>query len=196
VAPTHGALFTGPEALRPYWPEFRYELLDLSRYDPVAIRGAVVTQIVLRALRGVYDPELRAELPSLLALYVEVVSSPTVRELLAVVTKYIAAASGSVVWEDIRQAALGLPKEVGEVVMTAAEELQQEGREEGLLQARAELMAGIELGLELKLGADGLALMPEVTRIEDLATLHAVREAIRTARTVDDVRRVYRRAAA
>ena len=45
-------------------------------------------------------------------------------------------------------------------------------------------------------GADGLALMPEVARIEDLATLRAVRDAVRPARTVDDIRAVYRRAAA
>ncbi len=83
---------------------------------------------------------------------------------------------------------------------TLLDTLIQRGLQQGLQQAaeqtRAEVIEGIKLALELKFGAEGLALMPEVAAIGDLATLRAVRDAIRPARTVDDVRAVYRRAAA
>jgi predicted transposase YdaD len=73
-------------------------------------------------------------------------------------------------------------------VETLLREGRAEGREQGL---REGLLAGIELALELKLGPAGLALMPEIAAIPDTATLNAVRSAIRTAATPDDVRRVY-----
>ncbi|MCI0458307.1 MAG: hypothetical protein L0Z62_15190 [Gemmataceae bacterium] len=54
-----------------------------------------------------------------------------------------------------------------------------------------ELLAGIELGLELKLGAQGLQLMPEIRQITDIEKLRAIRQAIRTATTPDDLRKVW-----
>jgi predicted transposase/invertase (TIGR01784 family) len=43
VATDFAELFNGPEALRPYWPAFRYELFDLTRYSDDEIRGEVFT---------------------------------------------------------------------------------------------------------------------------------------------------------
>jgi hypothetical protein len=54
-----------------------------------------------------------------------------------------------------------------------------------------ELRAGIQLGLELKFGAEGLQLMPEVKEITDVEVLRAVRDAIKPAAGPDDVRRVW-----
>ena len=44
-----------------------------------------------------------------------------------------------------------------------------------------ELLAGIELGLELKFGAAGLQLMREISQLTDVEVLRAVRQAIKTA---------------
>ncbi len=61
-----------------------------------------------------------------------------------------------------------------------------EGLEEGLLKA-------IELGLELKFGSSGLALMPEVRQRQDLAILFAILDAIKSAGSVDDIHRLLSR---
>ena len=79
---------------------------------------------------------------------------------------------------------------------TLLDTLIQQGLQQGAEQTRAEVIEGIKLAPDLKFGVEGLALMPEVAAIGDLATLRAERDAIRPARTVDDVRAVYRRAAA
>jgi hypothetical protein len=56
-----------------------------------------------------------------------------------------------------------------------------------------ELLAGIELALELKFGAEGLELMPEIKQLTDVEVLRAVREAIKPAANADEVRRVWAR---
>ena len=55
------------------------------------------------------------------------------------------------------------------------------------------LLKGIEVALEVKFGADGLKLMPEITELQDIVLLEAVLEAIRTAANPDEVRRVWTR---
>jgi hypothetical protein len=54
-----------------------------------------------------------------------------------------------------------------------------------------ELLAGIELGLDLKFGAAGLQLMAEVKEITDVEVLRAVRQAIKTAASPDELRRIW-----
>jgi hypothetical protein len=54
-----------------------------------------------------------------------------------------------------------------------------------------ELQAGIELGLELKFGAEGLQLMPEINQLTDVELLRAVRQAIMTAASPNELRRIW-----
>jgi hypothetical protein len=60
------------------------------------------------------------------------------------------------------------------------------GRAQGLL-------AGIETCLKLKFGADGLNPMPEIRALEDHETLKSILEAIESAASPDDLRRVWAR---
>lgn len=56
---------------------------------------------------------------------------------------------------------------------------------------REELLPGIALGLELKFGSAGLALMPDIEQLADIPLLRAIRDHIRTASTVEELRRLY-----
>ena len=53
-----------------------------------------------------------------------------------------------------------------------------------------ELLAGIELGLELKFGTEGLRLMQEIKQITDVEVLRTVRQAIKTVASPDELRKV------
>lgn len=64
----------------------------------------------------------------------------------------------------------------------------QEGRQEGV---REGLLAGIELGLEIRFGAEGLALLPEVYRLEDTAVLRALHEGLKANLPLVQWRRIY-----
>jgi hypothetical protein len=57
----------------------------------------------------------------------------------------------------------------------------QQGMQQGLL-------SGIELALELKFGAEGLQLMPEISNIQDVERLKAIAQAIKTVNSLDELR--------
>ncbi len=64
------------------------------------------------------------------------------------------------------------------------QEILNEGR-------REELLSGIELGLELKFGAQGLQLMPEISQITDLDVLKTICEGLRTINSLEEIRQIY-----
>ena len=72
------------------------------------------------------------------------------------------------------------------------QEILNKGRIEGRVEGRREeLLLGIELGLELKFGSEGLQLMPEISQIADVDILRTIREELRIMNTLDEVRHIY-----
>lgn len=68
----------------------------------------------------------------------------------------------------------------------------QQGLEQGLEQGKREgLWRAIRLGLDLKFGAAGLPLLSEIYRIDDIALLESIIDAIRTANNPEELRSVY-----
>jgi predicted transposase/invertase (TIGR01784 family) len=68
IDPTFGALFAVAEPLRPYLPEFRYQLVDLSRLSDEQIQGQIWTRIFQLILKYTFDPRLGERLPAILGL--------------------------------------------------------------------------------------------------------------------------------
>ena len=56
---------------------------------------------------------------------------------------------------------------------------------------RQSLTQGIELSLELRFGEPGLQLMPEIREVKDSEKLEAILQAIKTAATPEDLRRIW-----
>lgn len=54
-----------------------------------------------------------------------------------------------------------------------------------------ELLARIEVGLNIKFGVEGLQLMPELNDITDIEMLRSIRQAISTASSPDELRRLW-----
>lgn len=63
----------------------------------------------------------------------------------------------------------------------------QEGQQEG---RREEMLSGIELGLEIKFGTQGLQLMPEISQISDLNRLKTIQRGILTSNTLEELRQL------
>ncbi|MEA5579963.1 Rpn family recombination-promoting nuclease/putative transposase [Nodularia harveyana UHCC-0300] len=66
-------------------------------------------------------------------------------------------------------------------------EIEQRGVEQG---RREELFLSIEMLLEMKFGNEGLELMPIISQVNDLERLKAFQKAIKTAATVEELRKV------
>jgi predicted transposase YdaD len=64
------------------------------------------------------------------------------------------------------------------------QEILQKGREEGRLQER---LSGIALGLEVKFGAEGLQLMPQISQITDLEQLKIIQRGVLTVKTLNEL---------
>ena len=64
----------------------------------------------------------------------------------------------------------------------------EKGRQEG---ARESLLAGIEVALDLKFAAPGLALMPEIRQIEDVELLRNILAAVKQTRDPEALRQIW-----
>lgn len=56
---------------------------------------------------------------------------------------------------------------------------------------RQGLLEAIELGLELKFGVDALSLMSEVSQIDDIEKLRAIKEGIKTVTSIEELQQIY-----
>ena len=62
------------------------------------------------------------------------------------------------------------------------------GIEKGVRQG---LLEAIELGLELKFGVDTLSLMSEISQIDDIEQLRAIKEGIKTVASIEELQQIY-----
>lgn len=56
---------------------------------------------------------------------------------------------------------------------------------------RQGLLKGIELGLRLKFGSEGLGILPEISSLQDVNLLEAIVSRLETVSTVDELRQIY-----
>jgi hypothetical protein len=131
--------------------------------------------VKLRLLKGLYSRGMDAVDAREWAKYID-----WLLELPAVVNQQV--------WQEVH----AIEKEKQMPFVTSFEKIGYErGLNEGLKEGRCEgLYKAIELGLQLKFAAEGLALMPEVRQKHDLVLLDALYEAIKSAGSVDDIRRL------
>ena len=66
--------------------------------------------------------------------------------------------------------------------------MREESYNQGIQQ---QLLAGIELGLELKFVAAGLALLPEIRKLQDSDVLRAIHEGLKIVTTLEELRGIY-----
>jgi predicted transposase/invertase (TIGR01784 family) len=195
---TFGALFDVPVELRVYVPDFAFQVTDLSMAHDAAIREVMAAlRTVLLTLREGPYPRLVERLDEVFATLAQVADRALRKEIAMLVLSYIAQVNAGVTEEELAEALeRALPESGGDTMPTLAETWRQQGIERGRQEGRQEgrregLISGIELALDLKFGALGLALMPEIRAINDATTLQAVHAAIRAAVAPEDVRAVY-----
>jgi len=84
----------------------------------------------------------------------------------------------------------GIEQGIEQGVQQGIEQGVQQGIEQGM---RRGLLNGVKLGLELKFGAEGLRLLPEIRKIDDVDVLYAIHEAIPSVNSLAELRRIYQK---
>jgi predicted transposase YdaD len=142
---------------------FQRSLTTLLPFVPI-LRGGGDPPVVRRALQQLREDEELNELEPLLAFFATfVLDSATVRQLM----RWDMAILRESPWYN---------------------EILKEGTDLGI---RQEILEGIELGLELKFGAEGLELLPEIRQIQELETLKQIRSSLRTVASIEPIRQIY-----
>ena len=204
VATNFQALFDLPEALRPYAPEFRYLLNDLSTYSDEELKRTAELGVGLLILKHIFMPDLRVRLPEVLALWYTIQHQEQALGYLEAILRYVTSAGQGIQVEDVRNALVEVVQEGDALMGTIAQEWLQQGLQQGLRQGfqqgrqegearglRQGLLSGIRLALKLRFGLAGIALMPEIAQIEEVALLQAVEDGVELAATPEELRRLY-----
>jgi len=83
-----------PEALKPYVPQFRYALHDISARSSTAIKGEVLSRLIQLALRNIYSDQPAERLHELLELITKVSRDPTALDVLESLLRYYVQGTG------------------------------------------------------------------------------------------------------
>jgi hypothetical protein len=114
--PQFSNVFPPPDpALRPYFPDFRIVLADLSRYSDDEIRGAVLTRAFVLLLKHIRAPDFPDRMPRILGLLKGLRQSRTALGHLEAMLRYIGSIAENITPEAVERSLLErVPEPEGE----------------------------------------------------------------------------------
>jgi len=173
----------GPE-LMAFIPDFSYLLCDLSVFGDDQIKGRAIMRLFLILLKYIHDPELvrylREILPEL--LNDPLLSSQALRDTLVTIFRYVISVSEVVSVDEIKEIVeTGLGKDKEGLIMTIAEQLIQQGMQQGEIKNAREAIIDV---LETRFGQIPSSIGERLAGISDHAVLE---DLLRKAVTVASV---------
>ncbi len=131
-----------PDALRPFVPEFRYWLCDLSQYSEVEIKakveGTVILQVVLLLLKYIWQDDVRERLKEMMDLLRELGQQETGLEYIRTILSYVSGATDKITAAELEEIVIEAFSEGEALMPTIAEQWIEQGRTEGLEEGREE----------------------------------------------------------
>jgi predicted transposase/invertase (TIGR01784 family) len=127
------SILSGPtDLMSEYIPDFKYILYDISRYSDDEIKGTVTARVVMLLFKHIFDQDFPEKLEKIFPLLKDLIEKETGLQYLESLLKYIFSNDVDLSTERIKTiVANTLSKSKGDFVMTLAEKLRQEGRQEG-----------------------------------------------------------------
>lgn len=121
-------LFDTPGPLQVFIPDFKYLLLDISHQPDENIKGSPVVQILLKTLKYIFKPEIKAKLPEIIQLFKEIKNKNTALDYLSALITYLVNTAGNLDNEEIEISVSKVFSEGGDIMATIAEELVNKGK--------------------------------------------------------------------
>lgn len=191
-----GDIVDAPAFLRGFRPRLRYHLVSLTPQDPPPRRGPIGLRVGLEVLQAAFRSDFEAHLSAAIAR-LEVLRLPDlIAQDLEPILLYANQVSPQLTADrliTLVDNALPLPK--GAVMDKTFERLIQQGRtvglQEGLQQGHlAGLQEGVAWDIEARFGTAGLALLPQLQRIQDLDALRKIRRELPHMTGLAELRRL------
>lgn len=123
-----------PEDIRKYIPDYEYLVYDLTKYKDEDIKLESMTRIILKIMRDVRYADKNKIIDVLeegFKLLDEVIEKDTITHYIESCLRYILSVRNDIDKDEMVRIAAQISVEGSELVMTIAEQLRQEGREEG-----------------------------------------------------------------
>jgi predicted transposase/invertase (TIGR01784 family) len=189
VSENFTGLFEGPEALRPYWPNFRYELQDLNQVDETDIRGNLLLKAALLTLIRSFDPALPNHLTDIFRYVAGLPDRNMAVEFLQIVVIYVSVVAKDVTAEQVSNAIDAAFKDDGGAIMggfveALIERGKQEGLKEGLQEGQQALRNTILDLLLLRFDAASTSITNRIGEITDLEKLRLLARQAGTAESL------------
>lgn len=136
ISPNFRDLFNVPNVfLDFYFPDFRYDLIDLSSLSEAELKGRVALRVALRAMKYIFSDELPERLPQIFALLRELAHQKRAVGYGQTVLRYLSAGSDKITRENVKQALEESFPEEDALMSTIAQQWIEEGEKKGIRKA-------------------------------------------------------------
>ncbi|RAK05469.1 putative transposase/invertase (TIGR01784 family) [Halanaerobium saccharolyticum] len=175
------------KAISDYLPDHKYLLYDFSNYSDAEIKGQIKLRLFLKLISHIFDDNFDDGLREVLPLLIELREKTTGLEYIETVVKYILNIGEEISLNELDQKAKNISAEGSAVIMTIAEKIYHDGKEEGREEGKIENMKEmIEFALELKFGLNSKDVVEDIKKINDYDKLKEIKQAIRKHDSLED----------
>jgi predicted transposase/invertase (TIGR01784 family) len=177
-----------PAPILNYIPDYKYLIYDFSGYSDPEIKGQIKLRLFLKLISHIFDDDFDRGLREVLPLLIELRKKTTGLEYIETVVKYILNIGEEISLSELDRKSKNISAEGSAVIMTIAEKIYHDGKEEGKIEGKIENMHEmIEFALELKFGLTSKPFAEEVKKIEDYEKLKEIKIAIKNHDSLDEL---------
>ncbi|MCK5097479.1 MAG: Rpn family recombination-promoting nuclease/putative transposase [Desulfobacteraceae bacterium] len=185
------------DLLAEYIPDFKYILSDLSKYSDDEIKGTKINKITLLSFKYVFGDNFIDKLPEIFALFKNLFDTKTDLQFFETLIIYILSNVENITTEQlISKVKDTLPEGKGDIIMTLAEQLRNEGDQRGHQRGLEQgLEQGLEFAIDMKFGdtSDTKSAISIIRNIKNIHQLKAVQKSIKKAKTASELIRLINR---
>ena len=140
-----GLIDNYPEQVIKYLPDFSYSLLDLSKWTDAEIKGGVMLQAMLLLFKHILDKKFLDKLPDIGMLFIDIMETERGLKAMEALFRYISGNVENSIEEINKVLFKRLPKGKENIIMTLADQLINQGIEQGIHQG---MQQGIHQGMQ------------------------------------------------
>ncbi|TDO90075.1 hypothetical protein DFR79_11034 [Halanaerobium saccharolyticum] len=141
----------------------------------------------MKLISHIFDDNFDNGLREVLPLLIELREKTTGPEYIETVVKYILNIGEEISLNELEQKSKNISAEGSAVIMTIAEKIYHDGKEEGREEGKVEIMHEmIEFALELKFGLRSKDIIEDIKEINDYNKLEEIKQAIRNYDSLEE----------